>query len=108
MKHWLLLRASSLPLIPLLFYFLTQVDSLTTTSRMGFIAWMAQPATAAALVVFIFCSFFHACLGLEEIIEDYIPAPAGKRAAKAANKIFFLVLGIACLYAVLAIHLGKF
>lgn len=107
-RHWLFLRAASLPLAPLFFYFIMQMEYLTTTSRMGFIGWVAQPATTTALVVFILCSFFHGCLGVEDIIEDYIPPEGGKRLAKLANKAFFIILGLACLYAVLTISFGKF
>ena len=107
-KHWRALRTLSLPLIPLSFYFLLHVDALTTSSRMGFIAWAGEPVAAFALIVFIICAFYHACLGMEEIMLDYIQPEGAKVAALLANKMFFAGLGIASLYAVLAISFGSF
>jgi len=107
-KHWSLLRLASLPLIPLAFYFIAQANFLATKSRMVFVSWVKQPETAAAIVVFILCSFFHACLGVDEIIEDYVSSKPVKAAALLANKIFFAVLGALSLYATIAIFTGKF
>jgi len=105
-KHWLTQRLASLPLIPLFFYFFTQLERMTSRNRLEFIDWVRQPVTAAALLIFIACAFYHARLGVDEIVADYLPAPKRKAAALLANKIFFSVLGIACLYAVLAISFG--
>lgn len=107
-SHWLLLRAMSLPLIPLAFYFLTQAEYMTTRSRMEFLAWAGQPVTAAALFVFVVCAFYHAMLGMEEIIIDYIPAKNQKALALLLNKVFFAATGLISLYAVLVIKFGKF
>jgi succinate dehydrogenase / fumarate reductase membrane anchor subunit len=106
-KHWWMLRLASLPLIPLFFYFLTQKEHLAARNRMEFVNWVKQPLPAGALLVFIACAFYHAQLGMEEIIEDYIPAPGQKKAALLVNKLFFSGLGLASLYAVLAINFGK-
>jgi succinate dehydrogenase / fumarate reductase membrane anchor subunit len=100
-------RLTSLPLIPLFFYFLTQTEHLAARDRMAFVNWVKQPLTAAALVVFILCAFYHARLGMEEIIEDYIPAPGQKSAALILNKMFFFGFGLAALYAVAMIFLGN-
>lgn len=107
-KHWSLLRLASLPLIPLTFYFLAQAGYLATKSHMVFISWVKQPETAAAIAVFILCSFYHACLGMDEMIEDYVSSRALKAAALLANKIFFIALGAVSLYAALTIYTGKF
>jgi succinate dehydrogenase / fumarate reductase membrane anchor subunit len=106
-KHWWLLRLASLPLIPLFFYFLTQTEHLAAKDRMEFVTWVKQPFPAAALIAFIVCAFYHARLGMEEIIEDYIPSAGQKAAALLVNKIFFFGLGLAAVYAVVVIRFGN-
>ena len=49
-RHWLLLRLTSLPLIPLFFYFLLQAERLTTPDRAAFVTWAKQPLATSAIV----------------------------------------------------------
>ena len=106
--HWIWLRLSSLPLIPLTLYFIYQSDSINTDSRALFVHWLQQPLAAAAVGLFILSSFVHACMGLEEIIIDYVPSDGAQKMSLALNKLFFLVLGAASLYAVVSIYSGRF
>lgn len=106
-KHWLWTRLFSLPLIPLAFYFLCHIEHLTARTREDFISWLQQPAAALAMGLFILCSFFHACLGMEDIIEDYISSATLKKLALCVNKLFFLLLGAASLYALVSIYCGR-
>ena len=106
-KHWTITRLTSLPLIPLFFYFLAEGENLTTRVRMQFISWLQSPAATGAALVFIICAFWHARLGMEEIIIDYVPAKNAQKLSLIANKLIFFVLGAACLYAVCAISFSK-
>jgi succinate dehydrogenase hydrophobic membrane anchor protein len=106
-KHWLITRLTSLPLAVLFFYFITQGEYLTTRVRMQFISWVQEPVTTGALLLFIVCAFWHAWLGMEEIIIDYVPSKNAQGLSLWINKIFFFVLGVACLYAVCAISFRK-
>jgi succinate dehydrogenase / fumarate reductase membrane anchor subunit len=106
-RHWSVTRLTSLPLIPLFFYFVSEAEYITTKSRMELVGWMHQPAVAASLLLFIACGFWHAKLGMEEIIIDYGPAQKMQSLCLSLNKFFFLILGAACAYAVLAISFGE-
>ena len=106
-KHWTITRLTSLPLIPLFFYFLAEGENLTTRVRMQFISWLQSPVATVAAMIFIVCAFWHARLGMEEIIIDYVPAKNAQKLSLMANKLFFLVLGVACLYAVYEISFSK-
>lgn len=107
-KHWSLQRLSSLPLIPISLYFATQLEFLTTKSRMEFVAWAGQSVTTACLVIFIACAFYHARLGMEEIVTDYIHTPKQKAFLLFLNRFFFFSLGAMSILAVLTLHFGKF
>lgn len=105
--HWKVTRITSLPLAALFVYFITQADYIANGDREAFVNWVSQPATTGALVLFTLCGFWHAQLGMEEIIIDYVPSEKAQKAALLLNKIFFLLLGAASLYAVLALSFGK-
>ena len=107
-KHWLALRLSAMAMIPLFFYFYVQIDHLASKNRMDFIGWIKQPVTTVAILIFIACAFSHGRMGIDEIIEDYIPDEKQKSAALLVNKIFFAILGLTSVYAVLTIHFRKF
>lgn len=99
-KHWLITRITSLPLAVLFIYFITQGEYLTTRVRMEFISWLQKPMVTGAAIIFIICAFWHAALGIEEIIIDYVPSKKTQTTTLWLNKIVFLILGVACLYAV--------
>lgn len=105
-KHWKLTRILSLPLVLASFYFLAHIDYVTTRSHMQLVSWIKTPAAGFALVVFTVCGFWHAQLGMDEIIIDYVPARLQKLSLLAA-KAFFGVLGAASLYAIFAIRFGN-
>ena len=106
--HWLMLRLASMPLLPLFVYFLAHITEVTASSRGEFIHWLKQPGAATAVILFILCAFIHGCLGVEEIIIDYVPSDRAQRASLLLNKIFFFGLGAACLYAVMTLYRGHF
>ncbi|MCK4946400.1 MAG: succinate dehydrogenase, hydrophobic membrane anchor protein [Alphaproteobacteria bacterium] len=105
--HWSKLRIAAIPMVPLFIYFLTQIDHLTTRNRAAFVEWLQEPVPAIAVILFIVCAFFHGSLGVEEIIIDYVPNEKYKIISLIVNKMFFLGLGFASIYAVLAISFGK-
>ncbi len=42
-------------------------------------AWIAQPPVATALIAYLVFLFFHAQLGLQVIIEDYVSSHGTRR-----------------------------
>jgi succinate dehydrogenase / fumarate reductase membrane anchor subunit len=106
--HWLITRLTTLPLAALFIYFITQAQYLTTRVRMEFIGWLQKPFVTGAVLVFILCAFWHAKLGMEEVIIDYVPSKNAQALSLLVNKLVFLILGAFCLYATYAISYGKF
>lgn len=105
-KHWLILRFTALPLIPLFFYFF-QARAVFTGTRADFIAWLKSPAPSVAVPVFLACAFYHASLGMEEIIEDYVTTPARRSATLLFSKACFLLAALASAYALAMIWTGR-
>lgn len=106
--HWKLTRITSVPLALLFFYFLAQAEYLASRSPAVLISWIKAPFNTFALLVFVVCGFWHAQLGMEEIIIDYVSSDRRQKLCLCLNKLFFFVLGAACLYATLAISFRNF
>lgn len=105
--HWWMQRASSVALIPLCLFFLMQFDRIVTTDHAAFIAWAAEPCVAVGLLLFIVTAFYHAALGIQVIVEDYVHGEGAKIAVLLLNKIFFFFLGVAAVFAVIRISFGQ-
>ncbi|WP_374248000.1 succinate dehydrogenase, hydrophobic membrane anchor protein [Thermomonas sp.] len=68
---------------------------------------VADPVNAAVLVVFLCGMFWHARLGLQVIIEDYIHTPMTALVAHLANLFICALAAVAGVLAVLRIALGS-
>lgn len=69
-------------------------------------AIVADPLNAAVLVAFLVAAFWHAKLGLQVIIEDYVHAPLLAGAAHLANIFVCALAAIAGVLAIVRIALG--
>lgn len=98
--HWWMQRVTSIALIPLSLYLLTQLRHGMTADYQAFIGWVSYPPVAIALILFIVTSFYHAALGIQVIIEDYATGEGWKIALLTLNNLLFFFLGVACLFAI--------
>jgi len=104
--HWWVQRVSGIAMVPSLVYLLTQLPQLVTHNHDAFIMWLQQPCAALALGTFLAAAFYHAALGLQVIIEDYVHCEGRKLALLLLNKLGFLFLGIVAIYAIVRINFG--
>jgi len=104
--HWVAQRLTAILLIPLFFYFLVNVDSLTSKNYLELVEWFQTPVNSIAMVLFVICAFYHGMLGLEEVITDYVHSYGVKVAALILNKTAFLLLAATSIYSILAISFG--
>jgi succinate dehydrogenase / fumarate reductase membrane anchor subunit len=104
--HWWLQRVTAVALIPLTVWFVSSLVHLVQTPNVVKVAeWLSSPLNALMLVLLQIALFFHAKLGLQVVIEDYIKCPVTKYALLLANTfICFLFAGITIL-ATLKLHL---
>lgn len=73
--HWRCQRVSAMMLVPLSVWFLMEILRHTQADYHTVVAWAAQPWVGAALVLFVGLVFYHGALGLQVVIEDYVPHP---------------------------------
>lgn len=104
--HWWAQRVTALALIPLLLWFVVSVIALAGADYARTTAWIASPVPAVLLVVLIAATFYHAVLGLQVVIEDYIHPESLRIALILLVKAAAIVLAVAAIFAVLKIALA--
>ena len=95
------MRLTSLALVPLSICFVLLVLSLVGRPFGEVHATLSQPFPAMLMLLFIGAGVYHMQLGMRTIIEDYVHAEQVKDWCLAANLFVAIVLGLACVYAVL-------
>ncbi len=101
--HWMKQKITAILNIPLVLWFVWSIVSLQGASHAQFVTWQAQPANAVLMIMLIISVMYHAKLGAQVITEDYISTEWFKMLKLIGQKIFFLALGIMCIFCVLKI-----
>jgi succinate dehydrogenase / fumarate reductase membrane anchor subunit len=105
-QHWYLERVTSIALLPLTLWFVIAALGLVGEPYEAVRLWLSQPFSATLAVLFVAVSFYHAALGLQVVIEDYVHAEMTKIALLLAVKFLCALLGTAGVISVLKIAFG--
>lgn len=73
--HWKGQRLSAVALIFLSLWFFGELIYYTQSDYHTVMNWAAQPWIGAAFAIFLGMVCYHSSLGLQVIIEDYMPNP---------------------------------
>ncbi len=101
--HWWMQRVTAVVLIPLSFGLINFLGLSLTAPYQQTIAWLTSPLNTVCIVAWIIAVFYHAALGLQVVIEDYVAAEGYKIILIWAVNLAFLFLAIAALLAVFRI-----
>ncbi len=104
--HWILQRITAIALLPLSLYFLWQLPHIVNPDHGDLIEWIEDPVVAIGLLLFIVTAFYHATLGVQVIIEDYVHSDFFKFGCLVLNQLFFFFLGVSGIYAVIRLSFG--
>jgi succinate dehydrogenase / fumarate reductase membrane anchor subunit len=104
--HWWAQRVSAVAIIPLALWFVVAAICLAGKSRGEMIEFFAAPGNAALMVSFLISAFYHAQLGLQVVIEDYVHGEGGKIALLIMTKLGFAFLGIFAVISTLKLAFG--
>jgi succinate dehydrogenase / fumarate reductase membrane anchor subunit len=100
------MRLTSLALVPLTIAFVWMVVALVGKDYAAAQAYLHHPLPAILLLLVVGTSIYHMQLGMRTIIEDYVHGELVKDWSLAANTFFCVVIGVACIYAVLRLSFG--
>lgn len=104
--HWWLQRVTAAGNLVLMIWFLASLLLLPNLAHASVVAWVGQPMVAVPLLLLILSVFWHARLGIQVMIEDYVRAEGPKLLSLLALNFFILGAGAISLFSVLKIAFG--
>jgi succinate dehydrogenase / fumarate reductase membrane anchor subunit len=101
--HWWMQRVTAVALIPLSFFAINLLNLSFSAPYAETVAWLATPFHSTLIVAWLLSVFYHAALGLQVVIEDYVAVEGTKIIAIWTVNLIFFLLAVAGVLAVLRI-----
>jgi succinate dehydrogenase / fumarate reductase membrane anchor subunit len=96
-EHWWAQRVTAVALVPLTIWFVVSLIAHVGAPYEEVRAWIGAPVPAVLMICLVVAMFYHAQLGLQVVIEDYLHREPVKLAALLAVKgaaVFLSLLGV--------------
>ena len=104
--HWWMQRLTAVALVPLVLWLVISIVAHAGAGHAAVTAWMGQPIPAILMILLIVGGYYHAKLGMQVVIEDYVHNEGVKFAALIGLKLLTVVLGVASVFAILKLAFG--
>jgi succinate dehydrogenase / fumarate reductase membrane anchor subunit len=101
--HWLMERLTSVALIPLTLWVVYSIETRQGSAHIDFVLWLQDPLNAFLLMATVMIMYYHACMGVEVIVDDYISCPTTNCVATLFFKAAFAVMGIASVVSIVKV-----
>lgn len=106
--HWWAQRVSAIAMIPLSIWMIyTLISIMYHGSAPQVQEWLANPLAALPLAALLLLMLYHARLGLQVVIEDYVRSPACKISLLLLNSFFCGGAALVCVLAILKLHVSN-
>jgi succinate dehydrogenase / fumarate reductase, membrane anchor subunit len=105
--HWKLQRLTAMSNAVLVLWFVFSAMALAGASYAEVRAWLGSPVTATLMILLVVSVFYHAPLGLQVIIEDYVHHAGARIAALVLVRLAVAGLAVACIVAILTVAFGS-
>jgi succinate dehydrogenase / fumarate reductase, membrane anchor subunit len=104
--HWWMQRVTAVALVPLTLWFVIGLIGQFGEDHASMVAWLSGPVTATIAVLTVFALFYHAKLGLQVVIEDYVHTEWLKITSLIVLKLVVIFLGGLSILSILKIAFG--
>ncbi len=101
-EHWWLQRITAVALVPLSLWFVIAIIRLVGADVDSVRDWVGNPLPAIVLVLLLIATFYHASLGLQVVIEDYVHAELVKVGLVIIVRLACFAIAVAGIFAVLS------
>ncbi|PPD34726.1 MAG: succinate dehydrogenase, hydrophobic membrane anchor protein [Methylomonas sp.] len=105
--HFWYQRVTAVALIPLSVWLIVLLNKALSESYAETLAWLVSPINAFAIIGWTIAVFYHAALGVQVVIEDYVSTISVRHLAIRATNLTFLFLGVAALAAMIFILFAR-
>jgi succinate dehydrogenase / fumarate reductase membrane anchor subunit len=103
--HWLIQRVTAAALAPLAVWLLVALLSLPDAGYPSVVAWIGAGWNPVLLALTVLIGAWHAWLGVQVVIEDYVHGFLAKTIALLVSVLVHVLLAASGVYAVLRIAL---
>jgi len=103
--HWWAQRLTAIALVPLSIWFVCAVISQIGADYDHFQAWIGVFGNALMMILTAIVLFYHAHLGMQVVIEDYVHGEGARIATLIAVKFVLFLLAASCVLAVVLVAL---
>ena len=105
--HFILQRLSAMALIPLTLWFVASlIFFMLRASHANLVGWIKAPWHAELLILFFLFLFYHAYIGLHEVVVDYVHNPILKMTTVVLMQLIIMTMTTISVLAILRITLG--
>ncbi|WP_284125693.1 succinate dehydrogenase, hydrophobic membrane anchor protein [Parerythrobacter aestuarii] len=104
--HWLVQRFTAIGNFVLMLWLITSFALMPDFSYETITGWLSQPIPAAAMVLLIISVFWHARLGLQVLVEDYVHEAGTKFATLALLNLATIGGGVFAIFCVVRLVLA--
>lgn len=104
--HWMQQRFTAIGNLVLMSYLVVSFALLGDYGYATVLKWLATPLAATAIILLVISVFWHARLGLQVLVEDYIHEPGSKFGLTALLNLAFIGGGAFAIFSVVSIAFG--
>ena len=104
--HWMLQRFTAIGNLVLMSYLVVSFALLGDFGYASVIKWLSSPIAATAVILLVISTFWHARLGIQVVIEDYMVDAGTKFACIAALNLAIIGGGAFAIFSVAKLAFG--
>lgn len=105
LDHWLMQRITAIGNIITGFWLLCAIICNGAMTYTEAVLWLSEPVNAVMMILFVISTFYHAVLGTQVVVEDYIHNEGLKLFKLLGQRLVFFAMGVACIFSVLQVAL---
>jgi len=105
-SNWYAQRITAVALVLLGLWFLASLAALPDASHESVVGWLRSPVACVLAVLFVAVAAYHANLGLQVVVEDYVASKGTRLAVLVVCKFALAVAALVGVLAVLRISFG--
>ncbi|MBI1274676.1 succinate dehydrogenase, hydrophobic membrane anchor protein [bacterium] len=103
--HWWVQRISALAIVPLGLWFIYSLLHMVGGGHAAMIGWFASPFNAIGMALLMWTMCYHAFLGLQVIVEDYVHCHLTQTASIILIKFVSFLLAAVSVLSIIKMHL---